>query len=58
MGRRGRGKEAKENLRDVQGSSETKGISDKETRGRRDRACWGWTGKQEEMLEGSTHPVG
>lgn len=37
----------------VQGSSETKGVSDEETQGRRDRACQGWTGKEEEMLEGS-----
>lgn len=36
----------------VGGSSETKGVSDEETQGRRDRACRGWTGKQEEVLEG------
>lgn len=42
----------------MQGSFETNGIADEETWGRRNRVCWGWTGKQEEMVEGSWQPVG
>lgn len=46
----------------MQGSSETKAFqmkrpSSAQPWGRRDRACWGWTGKQEEMLEGSWYHV-
>lgn len=37
----------------MQGSFETNGIADEETWCRRNRACWGWTGMQEEMVEGS-----